>query len=118
VAGWLTKAISGIVDSDSWETAGAWAITELAYVAGANWPSSDVPAYDGAYTLREYAWGPGYGNTSAVTASRSATVGSSTKKRLMLWHRCYSFPDEAAAYLEVYLGGTKLYTRWAPLPTW
>jgi len=118
MAGWLTRTISGIVDSDGWETVGTWAITELAYTAGADWPNSSVPAYEGAADLREYAVGPGYGNTSAVTVSRSATVGSSTKKRLMLWHRCWTFPDLAAGTLEVYLGGTKIYTRWAPTTTW
>jgi hypothetical protein len=118
MAGWLTKAVEGLVDSDSWETVGDWTKTEILRQADADWPNSSVPAYEGSHTLREYAIGPGYGNTSAVTVSRSAAVGSSTKKRLMLWHRCWTFPDLAAGYLEVYLGGTKLYTRWAPLPTW
>jgi hypothetical protein len=118
MAGWLTKAISGIADSDSWEAVGAWTKTETLRTADSQWPNSDVPAYEGSRSLRQYAWGPGYGNISATTVSRSATVGASAKKRLMLWHRCYSFPDDAAAYLEVYLGGTKLYTRWAPLTTW
>jgi hypothetical protein len=36
----------------------------------------------------------------------------------MLWHRCWTFPDLAAGTLEVYLGGTKIYTRWAPTPVW
>ena len=117
MAGWLTKAVEGLVDSDGWETTGAWTKTEILRDAGADWPNSSVPAYEGSHTLREYAIGPGYGNTSAVTVSRPATVGSSTKKRLMLWHRSWA-SDLAQGFLEVYLGGAILYTRWAPAPSW
>lgn len=118
MAGWLTKAISGLVDSDGWEVVGDWTKTETLRTADSDWPNASVPAYEGSRSLRQYAVGPGYGNKSATTVSRSATVGESAKKRLMLWHRCWTFPDLAAGHLEVYLGGTKIYTRWAPLPTW
>ena len=118
MAGWLTKAISGIVDSDSWETAGAWAITEQNYEGYASWPNADVPAYDGSRTLREETANPGYGNTSTIAVSRSATVGASAKKRLSLWYRCYDSPDHAWGTLSVILGGASIFSRTYPDVAW